>query len=113
MVCLELYFMTLWTFSVVGIETFINILEGPSNGFEIINLFEEGLRVESSNGWMLLYGLSPQSFSVENQLRSMLRNVVELIFQSPYSPEFNSWEFRFRSMKAYLRLHKQFSKNLQ
>lgn len=62
---------------------------------------------------MLLYGLLPQSFSVENHLRLMLRNrVVEFIFQSPYSPEFNSWEFRFRSMKAYLRLHKQFSKNL-
>ena len=42
----------------------------------------------------------------ENQLRLMLRNrVVELIFQPPYSPEFNSCEFCFRSMKEYLRQH--------
>ena len=42
----------------------------------------------------------------------MLRNrSVELIFQPPYSPEFNSCEFCFRSMKAYLRQHEQFSIN--
>ena len=38
----------------------------------------------------------------ETQLRLMLRNRgVELIFQSPYSPEFNSSKFCFRSIKAY------------
>ena len=48
----------------------------------------------------------------ENQLRLMLRNRgVELIFQPPCSPEFNSCEFCFRSMKAYLRQHEQFSIN--
>ena len=34
-----------------------------------------------------------------------------LIFQLPYSPEFNSCEFCFRSMKAYLTQHEQFSIN--
>ena len=32
-----------------GIDYF-NILEGPSNGFEMINFSEESLRVESSSG---------------------------------------------------------------
>ena len=36
---------------------------------------------------------------------------VELIFQPSYSPEFSSCEFCFRSMKAYLRQHEQFSIN--
>ena len=51
---------------------------------------------------------------VENQLHLMLRNrYVELTFQPPYSPEFNSYmyEFCFRSMKAYLRQHEQCSIN--
>ena len=53
-----------------------------------------------------------QGVFVENQLRLMKRNrSVELIFQPPYSPEFNSCEFCFRSMKAYLRQHEQFSIN--
>ena len=47
----------------------------------------------------------------ENQLRLMLRNRgVKLIFQPPYmSPELSSSEFCFKSMKAYLRQHEQFS----
>ena len=50
----------------------------------------------------------------EKQLGLMLRNrVVELIFQPSYSPEFNSCEFCFRSIKAYLRQHEQFSQNLR
>ena len=51
---------------------------------------------------------------VTNQLRLMLRNRgVALIFKLPYRPEFNSCEFCFRSMKAYLRQHEQFSINSQ
>ena len=49
---------------------------------------------------------------VKNQLCLMLRNRgVELIFQLPYSLEFNSCEFCFGSMKAYLRQHEKFSIN--
>ena len=95
-----------------GIDYF-NILEGPSNGFEMINFSEESLRVESSSGERrcccmdFYHGLFEK-----NQLRLMLRNrVVELIFHSPYSSEFNSCEFCFRSMKAYLRQHEQFCGN--
>ena len=45
-------------------------------------------------------------FFTENPMRLMLRNhVVELIFQSHHSNEFNSSEFCFMSIKAYLRQH--------
>ena len=55
-----------------------------------------------------------QGVFVENQLRLMLRNRgVELIFKPPYSSEFNSCEFCFRLMKAYLRQREQFSINSQ
>ena len=80
-----------------GIDNF-NILEGPSNGFEMINFFKERLCMESSNGkWRCCMDFGHHRVFTENQLRLMLRNrVVELIFQPPYSPKFNSYEFRFR-----------------
>ena len=103
-----------------GIDNF-NILEGPSNGFEMIHFFEESLQAIDHVGNPVLAnrdvivmdncGFHHGVFA-ENQLRLMLRNrSVELIFQPPYSPEFNSCEFCFRSMKAYLRQHEQFSIN--
>ena len=103
-----------------GIDNF-NILEGPSNGFEMIHFFEESLQAVDhvgnpvlANGDVIVMdncGFHHGVFA-ENQLRLMLRNRgAELIFQPPYSPEFNSCEFCFRSMKAYLRQHEQFSIN--
>lgn len=103
-----------------GIDNF-NILEGPSDGFEMIHFFEESLQAIDHVGNPVLAnrdvivmdncGFHHGVFA-ENQLRLMLRNrSVELIFQPPYSPEFNSCEFCFRSMKAYLRQHEQFSIN--
>ena len=103
-----------------GIDNF-NILEGPSDGFEMIHFFEESLQAIDPVGNPVLAnrdvivmdncGFHHGVFA-ENQLRLMLRNrSVELIFQPPYSPEFNSCEFCFRSMKAYLRQHEQFSIN--
>ena len=103
-----------------GIDNF-NILEGPSNGFEMIHFFQESLQAVDhvgnpvlANGDVIVMdncGFHHRVFA-ENQLGFMLRNRgVELIFQPPYSPEFNSCKFCFRSMKAYLRQHKQFSTN--
>ena len=46
-------------------------------------------------------------FFTQNHMRLILRNCfAELMFQPLYSPEFNSCEFCFMSMKAYLRQHK-------
>jgi transposase len=98
-----------------------NILEGPSNGLEMLEFFEESLEVINEHGNPVLAngdtvvmdncGFHHGRFA-ENELRQMLGNRgVTLIFQPPYSPEFNTCEFCFRSMKAYLRKHEQFSIN--
>ena len=48
----------------------------------------------------------------ENELRGMLgQRDIELVFQPPYSPDFNTCEFCFRHMKSFLRKHEQFSIN--
>jgi len=102
-----------------GIDNF-NILECPSNGLEMLHFFQGSLNVADP-----VYGnpvLAPGDTIVmdncgfhhgqfaENALRAMLRNRnIDLIFQPPYSPHFNTCEFCFRSMKAYLRKHKQFA----
>lgn len=48
----------------------------------------------------------------EAELRRMLGDRgVTLLFQPPYSPEFNTCEFSFRVLKQYLRRHEHFSTN--
>ena len=60
----------------------------------MINFFEEGLREESIIGERSFRG---------KPVALMLRNRgVELIYQSPYSPELNPCEFCW-SMNSYLR----------
>ena len=73
----------------------------------MINFLEEHLRVESSNSERRCCCTNfHHGFFAQNHMHLMLRNrVVELIFQPPYSPEFNSCEFCFMSMKAHLRQH--------
>ncbi len=103
-----------------GIDNF-SILEGASNGLEMIEFFAESLQIIDEYGNPVLAngdtvvmdncGFHHGHFA-ENQLRQMLDDRgVSLIFQPPYSPEFNTCEFCFRSMKAYLRHHEQFSIN--
>ena len=101
-----------------GVNNF-NILEGPSNGFEMTHFFKESLQAVDyvgnpvlTNGDVIVMDNNcsfHQRVFMENQLRLMLRNHgIELIFKLPYSPEFNSCEFCFRLMKAYLRQLEQF-----
>lgn len=48
----------------------------------------------------------------EDALQRILGNRgMELVFQLPYSPDFNSCEFCFRAMKSYLRMYEQFPIN--
>ena len=72
-------------------NNFNSVLEGPSNGFEMNNFFEESLQaVDYAGNSVLANGdvikMNNCGFHhgvlVENQLRLMLRNRgVELIFQ--------------------------------
>ena len=104
-----------------GID-YCNILEGPSNGLEMLHFFEESMDVVDpvygnpvlANGDIVVMdncGFHHGRFT-EDELRRMLRNRgIELIFQPPYSPDFNTCEFCFRVMKSYLRRYEQFSIN--
>lgn len=104
-----------------GVDHF-NILEGPSNGMEMLNFFDECMNLVDpvnenpvlSNGDIVVMdncGFHHGAFA-ENELRTMLgNNGVDLVFQPPYSPDFNTCEFCFRSMKLYLRKHEQFAIN--
>lgn len=98
--------------SVNGID-FFNILDGPSNGMELLNFFDEALQIEREDGSATLERgdcviMDNCGFHhgrlVEPVLRDMLADCgVRLIFQPPYSPDFNTCEFCFGQMKNFLR----------
>ena len=101
-----------------GVDNF-NILEGPSNGLEMIEFFAESLQIVDEYGNPVLANGDTvvmdncgfhHGHSAENHLRQMLDNRgVSLIFQPPYSPEFNTCELCFGAMKDNLKRNEQFS----
>jgi transposase len=107
--------------SVFGITNF-GILEGASNGLEMLHFFNESLQIVDpiygnpvlSNGDVVVMdncGFHHGRFA-EPELRRILgERGVTLIFQPPYSPEFNTCEFSFRVLKQYLRKHEHLSIN--
>ena len=104
-----------------GVDHF-NILDGPSNGLEMLNFFDECLNLVDpvyqnpifSNGDIVVMdncGFHHGRFA-GNELRRMFDlNGVQLVFQPPYSPDFNTCEFCFRTMKLHLRKYEQFAMN--
>ena len=94
---------------------FYNILDGPSNGFELLNVFDEVLQEHQADGSVVLErgdcvvmdncGFH-HGHCIEPVLRDMLADCgVRLLFQPPYSPHFNTCEYRFNEIKAFLRRH--------
>ena len=102
-----------------GVDYF-NILDGPSNRLEMLQFFQECLTIVDP-----LYGNAVLNHGdivvkdncgfhhggmAEPELRAMLgNNGVNLIFQPPYCPDFNTCEFCFRNMTMYLRKNEQFA----
>lgn len=92
---------------------FFNILDGPSNGVELLLFFEEAVSLERIDGSAVLERgdcvvMDNCGFHhgrmVEPVLRGMLADFgVNLLFQPPYSPDFNTCESCFNQVKAYLR----------
>ena len=91
----------------------MNVLEGPSNGQEILLFFEEAvnlIRVDESavleRGESVIMdncGFHHCHF-VEPILTALLANCgVRLLFQPPHSPEFNTCELCFHDIKEFLR----------
>ena len=100
--------------SISGVD-FFNILDGPSNGMELLNFFDEALQLGREDGSAVLErgdcvimdirGFHHDRF-VEPVLRGMLRDCgVGLFYQPPYSPDFNTCEMCFHQVKGFLQRH--------
>lgn len=92
---------------------FVNVLQGPSNGQERLLFFEEAVNLTRADWLAVLergntvimdnYGFHHGHF-VEPVLTALLTNCgVRLLFQPPYSPEFNTCELCFHDVKEFLR----------
>lgn len=91
----------------------IGILEGPSNGNEMLLFFEEAVQLERGDGSPVLErgdtvimdncGFHHGHF-VEPLLTDMLNEYgIRLLFQPPYSPHLNTCELCFHEVKCFLR----------
>ena len=97
--------------SVMGVDHY-NILDGPSNGTEMLLFFDDVLSLENPDGSAVLErgdtvvmdncGFHHGRFA-EGMLRDMLEEFgVQLLFQPPYCPHFNTCELCFHQMKSFL-----------
>ena len=92
---------------------FMNVLEGPSNGRELLLFFEEAANLTRPDGSAVLERgdtvvMDNCGFHHGHFVKSILTDLladcgVRLIFQPPYSPEFNTCELCFHDIKAFLR----------
>ena len=98
--------------SVRGVD-YYNILDGPSNGFQLLYFFEDAVEIQRPDGSVLLErgdcvvmdncGFHHGLF-VEPVLRELLNDYgVQLIYQPPYSPHLNTCEYCFHQIKEFLR----------
>ncbi len=98
---------------------YYNILEGPSNGLELLQFFEEALEQTYENGNLVLADGDAvvmdncgfhHARHVEPILREMLnQRGITLIFQPPYCPELNPCEYCFAHMKISLKRNERFT----
>jgi len=105
---------------VVGVDYF-NILQGPSNGLELLNFFHNALQVEWANGSAALeHGnvvvMDNCGFHHAHHIEPLLQNMlntcrIELIYQPPYSPHLNTCDYCFNQIKQFLQLHQLLAMN--
>ena len=98
--------------SINGVD-FFNILNEPSNGMELIIFFEEAVELQRTDGSAVLERgdcviMDNCGFHHACLVEVILRNMfaqfgIRLICLPRYSPDFNSCEMCFLSIKQYLR----------
>ena len=94
---------------------FYNILDGPSNGFELLNVLQEhradGSAVLERGDCVVMDNCGfHHGHRIEPVLRDMLAHCgVRLLFEPPNSPHFNTCEYCFNEIKAFLRRHQMLS----
>ena len=101
-----------------GVESF-NIIDGPSNGFHLVDFFSDAVSDRNVHGNLFLQQgdtviMDNCGFHhgriAEGNLRNLLtQQGVELVFQPPYHPDLNSCEMCFKIMKDFLRRHSSYS----
>jgi len=106
--------------SIFGISH-VNVLNGPSNGLELLNFFAEALEekdvlenpVLKQGDTVIMDNCGfHHARHVEPALRNMLaRNGCTLLFQPPYHPVYNTCEYCFRALKGWLRKNTDLTKN--
>ncbi|XP_021364256.1 uncharacterized protein LOC110457353 [Mizuhopecten yessoensis] len=101
-----------------GIDQY-DIINGPSNAMEIVNFFDDYMQATNTLGNPILaYGdcviMDNCGFHHQNQAERMLRNMLgtrnnTLLFQPPYSPEYNVAEYIFNLMRNGLQINRDFT----
>ena len=96
-----------------------NIIPGASNGLELLNFFDEALEQEDAFGNPIIKQddvvvMDNCGFHHANHVEGNLRAVlqtrnVELIFQPPYHPCYNTCEYCFHLMKVILRRYPKYT----
>jgi transposase len=99
----------------------VNILNGPSNGLELLNFFQEALEQEDIFGNPILkHGdtiiMDNCGFHHGGHVEPVLRNMLaqrgcNLVFQPPYHPVYNTCEYCFRVLKGWLRKNTQLTED--
>ena len=104
--------------SMQGVD-FVNILDGPSNGNEMLLFFGEAVELQKHDGSVVLErgdtvimdncGFHHGHF-VEPLLTDMLAEYgLLLLFQPPYSPHLNTCELCFHQIKCFLKRNQLFA----
>ncbi|CAB4013405.1 paired box Pax-7-like, partial [Paramuricea clavata] len=98
---------------------YYDVLEGPSNGLELLQFFSDALEQRYPNGNPILSAGDAvvmdncgfhHARHVEPVLRELLlRHGVTLIFQPPYCPELNPCEYCFAHMRKSFRNNERFT----
>ena len=96
-----------------------NIVEGPSNGWELLDFFTEALNETYENGNQKIAAgdvvvMDNCGFHHARHVEPVLRQIllqrgVTLIYQPPYSPELNPCEYAFNHVKRLLKNNEKFT----
>ena len=106
--------------SCLGVD-YVSVIEGASNGNELLLFFEEAVGITRRDGSVILERGDTVIMDncpfhhgrfTEMALRNMLAEYgVNLLFQPAYSPHLNTREFCFHQIKAFLNRNQMLAEN--
>lgn len=106
--------------SCLGVD-YVDVIEGASNGNELLLFFEQAVNITRRNGSVLLERGDTvimdncpfhHGIFTEQVLRGLLGEYgVNLLFQPAYSPHLNTCELCFNQIKAFLNSNQLFAES--